>query len=215
MDGLKKQGGHVNKGQKEKPVSNILPYDTVKRVMDVVLSLLGLLISFPIIAVTMIAIRLETRGSVLYKQERVGKNGRLFIIYKLRSMFIDAEKNGEQWAKVDDPRVTKVGKFIRKTRIDELPQFVNVLIGDMSMVGPRPERPYFVREFSRQIPDFTHRLVVKPGLSGLAQINGGYELTPVQKFRMDMFYIEKRCLLLDIKIILKTIRVLITGDGAR
>lgn len=215
MTDIKEQGGLTNKGPKSIFILKFIPYDTAKRIMDITLSLVGLLISLPVIAVSVIAIKLETRGSAIYKQKRVGRDGRLFVIYKLRSMFMDAEKDGEQWARVNDPRVTLVGKFIRKTRIDELPQLINILKGDMSIVGPRPERPYFVREFSRQIPNFTDRLLVKPGLTGLAQISGGYDLTPLEKFYLDMRYIEKRCLLLDIKIILKTARILITGAGAR
>lgn len=127
----------------------------------------------------------------------------------------DAEKNGAQWAERDDPRVTKVGKFIRKTRIDELPQLWNVLKGDMSLIGPRPERPMFTAQFNNQIPVFVERLIVKPGLTGWAQVNGGYDITPREKLKYDLYYINNMNLLLDLKIILLTIKVVFTGNGAR
>ncbi|NLA84778.1 MAG: sugar transferase, partial [Clostridiales bacterium] len=146
--------------------------------------------------------------------ERVGKNGRVYTMYKLRSMYENAEENGAQWAEEDDPRVTKVGKFIRRTRLDELPQLFNVLKGDMSLVGPRPERPIFTYQFNEQIPGFINRLQVKPGLTGWAQVNGGYKLTPAEKLEYDLYYIENRTIWLDIKIMLKTIMVVLTGKGA-
>lgn len=127
----------------------------------------------------------------------------------------DAEKNGAQWAERDDPKVTKVGKFIRKTRIDELPQLWNVLKGDMSLIGPRPERPMFTAQFNNQIPVFVERLIVKPGLTGWAQVNGGYDITPREKLKYDLYYINNMNLLLDLKIILLTIKVVFTGNGAR
>jgi len=135
-------------------------------------------------------------------------------MYKLRSMYENAEENGAQWAEEDDPRVTKVGKFIRRTRLDELPQLFNVLKGDMSLVGPRPERPIFTYQFNEQIPGFINRLQVKPGLTGWAQVNGGYKLTPAEKLEYDLYYIENRTIWLDIKIMLKTIMVVLTGKGA-
>lgn len=193
---------------------NRLWYDRIKRVMDIVLTLIGLIIAIPLMIIFGIAIKLESKGPVLYRQERVGKNGKVYTLYKLRSMYENAEENGAQWAEKDDPRVTKVGKFIRKTRIDELPQLFNILKGDMSIVGPRPERPIFTYEFNEKIPGFVNRLQVKPGLTGCAQVNGGYELTPEGKLQYDLYYIENRSIWLDIKIMLKTVRVVLTGKGA-
>ena len=127
----------------------------------------------------------------------------------------NAEKNGPQWATQNDPRVTKVGGFIRKTRIDEFPQFLNVLKGDMSIIGPRPERPFFTAKFHNDNPDFANRLAVKPGLTGWAQINGGYDLTPEQKLRFDLYYINHLNFIFDLKILINTIKIIITGKGAR
>jgi exopolysaccharide biosynthesis polyprenyl glycosylphosphotransferase len=190
-------------------------YDYVKRLIDIILSIIGLIIGIPLIGIFSILIVLETPGSPIYKQERVGKNGKIFTIYKLRSMYNDAEKNGAQWAEKDDPRITKVGAFIRKTRIDEIPQLFNVLMGDMSIVGPRPERPIFTYQFNEEIPGFVYRLQVKPGLTGWAQVNGGYDMTPKEKWEADMYYIENRSLSIDLKIILKTVKIVLTGEGAR
>ena len=131
-------------------------------------------------------------------------------------MKTDAEKiGGAQWAEKDDPRITKIGRFIRKTRIDELPQLVNILKGDMSLIGPRPERPELTYEFEQDIPGFIDRLLVKPGLTGWAQVNGGYDITPAEKLVLDLEYINNRSIMLDMKIILKTAKVVLTGDGAR
>ena len=195
--------------------SNLGFYYIVKRAIDIILCLIGLVIALPIMVIVGIAIKLESKGPIIYKQERVGLEGRTFTIYKLRSMYIDAEKNGAQWACKDDPRVTKVGRFIRKTRIDELPQLINILKGDMSIVGPRPERPILTYKFNEEIPGFVNRLQVKPGLTGWAQVTGGYELSPKEKLEKDMYYIENQSLWLDLKIIFKTIFVVFNGDGAR
>lgn len=195
--------------------SNLGFYYIVKRAIDIILCLIGLVIALPIMVIVGIAIKLESKGPIIYKQERVGLEGRTFTIYKLRSMYIDAEKNGAQWACKDDPRVTKVGRFIRKTRIDELPQLINILKGDMRIVGPRPERPILTYKFNEEIPGFVNRLQVKPGLTGWAQVTGGYELSPKEKLEKDMYYIENQSLWLDLKIIFKTIFVVFNGDGAR
>ncbi|WP_027701368.1 sugar transferase [Metaclostridioides mangenotii] len=190
-------------------------FDVYQRVLDVVLSLLGLVIGIPIIAIFGILIKIDDKGPITYKQERLGKCGKSFYIYKLRSMRLDAEKYGAQWAEKDDPRITKVGKFIRKTRIDEIPQLFNILKGDMGLIGPRPERPNFTVQFNEEIPGFINRLAIKPGLTGWAQVNGGYEITPEEKLIEDIYYIKNRSVLLDLKILLRTVKVIFTGDGAR
>lgn len=186
-----------------------------KRLIDLMAVLLLSIPAAIIVLITMVAIRLESKGSALYFQERCGLNGKVFNVIKLRSMYTDAECNGPQWAQKNDSRVTKVGKFIRATRIDELPQLINVLRGDMSFVGPRPERPMFVEEFSKDIPDFKDRLLVKPGLTGWAQVNGGYDISAKEKLHLDKYYIRNISIAMDIKILLSTIRVVFTGDGAR
>ncbi|MFC9447532.1 sugar transferase [Bacillus cereus] len=186
-----------------------------KYILDVIFALLGLIILAPVMLVFSLLIILESPGSPFYLQERLGIRGKRFNVIKLRSMRNDAEKNGAKWAEKNDPRITKIGLFIRKTRIDELPQLFNILKGEMSLVGPRPERPMFTEKFEREIPGFKKRLEVKPGLTGWAQVNGGYEITPREKLRLDIYYINNSSLLLDFKIILKTIKVVCTGDGAR
>ena len=196
-------------------VSGSKAYLFFKRAFDIVAAIvvgLVLLLFMPIIAA---AIKLDSKGPVLFKQERLGKDGKPFMMYKFRSMHTDAEENGPQWAKVDDRRVTRVGKFLRKTRIDELPQMWNIIAGDMSFVGPRPEREFFYAKFERNIPNFRDRLAVKPGLTGLAQISGGYELDPQSKLDYDIEYIETRSALLDIKYIFKTAKIVFTHNGAR
>ncbi|MBA4602995.1 sugar transferase [Thermoactinomyces mirandus] len=190
-------------------------YPFFKRSFEIVFSIALLLFTLPVLVLTMIAIKLESPGSVFYKQERVGLNGKKFNIIKLRSMRSDAEKNGPQWASRNDPRVTRVGKFIRKTRIDELPQLINILRGDMSLIGPRPERPVFTEQFDKEIPGFKKRLLVKPGLTGWAQVNGGYEATPAEKFEMDMYYIQNQSFKIDMQILLRTVWVVVSGNGAR
>ncbi|MFS1517066.1 exopolysaccharide biosynthesis polyprenyl glycosylphosphotransferase [Bacillus sp. SCS-151] len=190
-------------------------FPVMKRWADILLSLIGLLITSIVIIVFAILIKLETPGPAFFIQKRVGKNGKYFNLIKLRSMCVDAEKNGAQWAQKNDPRVTKVGSFMRKTRIDELPQFINVLRGNMSIIGPRPERPMFTAQFNEEIPGFINRLSVKPGLTGWAQINGGYEITPNEKLKLDLYYIENQSILMELKIMLKTVRIVITGNGAR
>lgn len=190
-------------------------YDAFRRIMDILLALLGLIIGIPLIMIFGMAIALETKGGIFYSQERVGKDGKVFRIYKLRSMISNAEENGAQWAINNDPRITKVGGFIRKKRIDEIPQLFNVLKGDMSIIGPRPERPMYTEKFNKEIPGFINRLQVKSGITGWAQVNGGYELTPKEKWELDMYYIENRSIKLDLFIIFKTIKIVLTGDGAR
>ncbi len=190
-------------------------FEFYQRVLDILFSIVALTIGLPIILIAAIFIKIEDGGDIFYKQERSGRYGRPFYCVKLRSMRPDAEKFGAQWAEKDDPRVTKVGAFIRKTRIDEIPQIFNILVGDMSLIGPRPERPVFVREFTEKNPNFVDRLAIKPGLTGWAQVNGGYEISPDEKLVYDVYYIRNRSFVLDMKIIFMTIRVVLTGDGAR
>ena len=194
--------------------NNIL-YDIFSRILDILLSLLGLTIGIPLIMIFGMLVKLEDGGPIIYKQERLGKDGKIFNLYKVRSMRIDAEKFGIQWAQNNDPRVLRIGRFIRKTRIDEIPQLFNILKGDMSIVGPRPERPIFTMQFNEEIDGCVNRLSVKPGLTGLAQVNGGYEMTPEEKLEWDVKYIKSRSNMLDIEIILKTIKIILTGEGAR
>lgn len=185
------------------------------RVLDIIIGIVGLVISIPILIIFGIMIKKEDGGPIFYKQDRLGKDGKVIFIYKLRSMRVDAEKNGAVWAEKNDPRITKVGRFIRKTRIDEIPQFLNILKGEMSIIGPRPERPTLTMEFNEKIPGFINRLVVKPGLTGYAQVNGGYDISPEDKIKDDLYYIRNRSFFLDLGILLKTVKVVLTGEGAR
>ena len=190
-------------------------FRAVKRCIDVVGAVIGgavLLVPMIIIA---LAIRLDSEGPALFRQERLGKDGRAFIMLKFRSMRLDAEAEGPQWAEHDDVRCTRLGHFLRKCRLDELPQLWNIFVGDMSFVGPRPERACFYDEFETYIHGFRNRLAVKPGLTGLAQVNGGYDLRPEEKIVYDMEYIQKQSLLLDIKCILKTVKLVFSHEGAR
>ena len=164
---------------------------------------------------TAIAIRIDSKGGAVFSQERLGLGGKKFKILKFRSMHLNSEEYGPQWATSDDDRITRVGKFIRKTRLDELPQFFNILAGSMTFVGPRPERAYFYSVFDRDIPHFKYRLSVVPGLTGWAQVNGGYDLSPAQKINYDIYYIRNRSLWLDLKCIFMTFSVIFTGNGAR
>lgn len=192
-------------------------YNFLERIMNIIFCSCISLVAIPIIFVTCIFVVLETRGSPIYKQERLGKNGKPFFIYKIRSMCNDAEiECGAKWADKNDSRITKTGKFIRKTRIDELPQLFNIIKGDMNIVGPRPERALFYYKFEKEdAPGFSRRLLVKPGLTGIAQISGGYDITPAEKLELDMKYIYNRSLWMEIKIILKTIFIVLSGKGAR
>lgn len=200
------------KNQSEKGII----YNSYKRTFDVIASLIGLIVGIPLIFIFGVLIKLEDNGPIIYKQERLGKDHKKFNVYKLRSMKTDAEKiGGAQWAKKNDDRVTKVGKFIRKTRIDEIPQLFNILKGDMSLIGPRPERPELTYKFNKEIPGFVNRLCIKPGLTGLAQVNGGYDISAEEKLKWDMIYIKKRSIFMDINILFKTVGVIFTGEGAR
>jgi len=190
-----------------------------KRFLDIALSILGLTVTFPLLIFAAILIKFNSKGPVMYKQKRVGKNGIIFRIFKLRTMLLDAEKKtGAVWAKKDDPRITTVGRVLRKTHIDEIPQLFNVLKGEMSIVGPRPERPEMVRDFKNLICDYEKRLQVKPGITGFAQVWHKYDETihdVKKKIKYDLLYIKKMCLLVDLRVLADTIVVVLTGKGAR
>lgn len=190
-----------------------------KRSFDVVVSLSMLLLTLPIMALTALIIIIESGRPVLYRQQRVGEGGRVFSVYKFRSMRADAEKDGKaRWAQVNDPRVTRVGAFIRKYRIDELPQIYNVLRGDMSFVGPRPERPEFVQGLQQKLPYYVERHQVKPGLTGWAQIcypYGASDTDAYEKLQYDLYYVKNHSLFLDLTILLQTAEVVLWGRGAR
>lgn len=190
-------------------------YLVVKRFFDFFFASIGLIVLAIPMAIIALIIVLDSPGAPIFKQERLGLNGKPFVIYKFRTMHMDAEKNGPRWADQEDKRCTQFGVFLRKTRIDELPQLWNILKGDMSFVGPRPERQYFYEQFEKYIVGFSNRLVVVPGLTGYAQVNGGYELKPEEKIVYDMEYIEKRSVLLDLWCIVQTFRVVFSGKGAR
>jgi sugar transferase (PEP-CTERM system associated) len=193
--------------------------DTVKRLFDLLVSAVMLAISLPIMALTALLIKLESPGPVLYRQERVGQGGRNFTILKFRSMCVDAEKDGKpRWARQNDSRVTLTGRFIRRTRIDELPQIFNVFFGDMSFVGPRPERPYFVEDLIQKIPYYGVRHTVKPGITGWAQVRYPYGATDedaMHKLQYDLYYVKNHSLFLDLMILFQTAQVVLWGKGVR
>ena len=190
-------------------------YRLVKRLCDIIFAVVtGVVLLIPMIVIGLL-VKLDSKGPAIYAQERLGLNGKPFVMYKFRSMRTDAEDDGPQWAQKDDERCTKFGKFLRKTRLDELPQVINILQGNMSLVGPRPERAYFYDEFEKYIPNFRQRLQVKPGLTGLAQVNGGYDLMPEEKLVYDLEYIENCSLWMDIVCMVKTVRLIFTHEGAR
>lgn len=199
----------------EPVVGGTVAYRFVKRAFDIVSCGCALVILAIPMGIIALKIKSESPGPVIYAQRRVGKGGKIFNVYKFRSMYTDAEARGAQWAQGDDPRVTPFGKVMRKTRMDEIPQFWNVFKGDMSLIGPRPERPAFCAEFEKRIHGWHYRTMVTPGLSGLAQVTGGYDLLPKEKVVLDLEYIEHRSIAMDVKIILKTLGVVSTGEGAR
>lgn len=190
----------------------------IKRVLDITISIIGLVLSSPISILSMLAIKVETKGPVLYKQKRVGLNGEEFNLFKFRSMYEESEKEGAVWASKNDPRVTKVGRFIRRIRVDEIPQMWNVLKGQMSFIGPRPERPEFETMFNEKIPYYSLRYSVRPGITGWAQVKypyGASQSDALEKLQFDLFYIKNLSPLLDFHILLKTVKVVFWGKGAR
>jgi len=194
------------------------PASALRRVSDVVLSLMLMFVTLPVMLLAAIAIKLDGQGPVLYRQERVGLNGALFTLYKFRSMRTDAEATGPVWAAQRDSRVTRIGAIMRQTRIDELPQLFNILRGEMSFIGPRPERPHFVEKLAGVIPMYRERNRVKPGLTGWAQVNYPYGAS-VEDARMklsyDLYYVKQCSLLLDVQILFATVRVILFQEGAR
>ncbi len=186
-----------------------------KRSMDIFLGVVGLILLSPLFLVVIALIKIDTRGPVFFNQERVGKSGRIFMMHKFRTMVCDAErKTGPVWAVENDPRLTLIGRFLRKSKIDELPQLVNLITGEMSMVGPRPERPFFVDHFINIIPGYSRRLEVIPGITGIAQLRNGYDreaMDIIKKLRFDITYIKKMRLSLDLRILRETFTSFLTG----
>lgn len=193
-------------------------YSIAKRIFDMVASILAIIIFSPLFLLTGILIKLTSKGPVFYTQTRVGLGGKHFEIIKFRTMRVDAEKDsGPVWAKKIDSRITPIGNFLRKAHIDEIPQFVNVLKGEMSIIGPRPERPIFVQQFKKEITDYEKRLQIKPGITGLAQVWHNYDVTIQdvrKKIKYDILYIKNVCFWTDLRILFRTVRVVFTGEGA-
>lgn len=191
-------------------------YNFIKRISDIVFAFLGIIVSaFPMLIIA-IMIKVKMGGTVFYRQTRLGINGKPFQIIKFRTMAMDAEAGGAQWSEgVHDSRITKLGAALRQYRLDELPQFFNVIGGSMSLVGPRPERPCFYDAFETYIHGFSQRLVVKPGITGLAQVNGGYSIRPEEKILYDIEYIMNQSLWLDLKILLKTVGIVLHHRDAK
>lgn len=194
-------------------------YAIAKRGMDIMISIVAIIVLSPLFILAAVLIKLTSRGPIIFTQMRVGKDGSLFKIYKFRTMQVDAEREtGPVWASENDPRLIPGGRFLRKTHMDELPQFFNVLSGDMSVIGPRPERPEFVAKLKDQVYDYEKRLAVKPGITGLAQVWHRYDETLAdvrKKIKYDLLYIKKLCLWTDLQILMRTVRVVFTGEGAR
>jgi sugar transferase (PEP-CTERM system associated) len=195
------------------------PFRRLKWAVDLFLAAVLLVVAAPVMAIVAVAIRLESRGPALFRQERMGLNGLRFVLIKFRSMYQDAEQHtGPVWATEDDPRVTRVGRFIRKTRLDELPQLWNVLRGEMSFIGPRPERPHFVQSLQEIVPYYSQRLVVRPGITGWAQVRYQYGASvedALEKLQYDLYYIKNMSLFLELLILLATVQVVLSGRGGR
>jgi sugar transferase (PEP-CTERM system associated) len=193
--------------------------EAIKRILDISFAIAGLILSAPFMAAAAICIKLDSAGPIFFRQERVGKHGQVFTLYKFRSMREDAEQmTGPVWASEDDPRVTRIGKILRKIRLDETPQMFNVLVGDMSFIGPRPERPVFVNQLKEQIPFYALRFSVKPGITGWAQVKYQYGSTvedAMEKLQYDLYYVKNVSVFLDLLILLNTIRVVLFSRGAR
>lgn len=189
-------------------------YSVVKRVFDIVFSLIGMILFMVPMLIIALLICLDSPGSPIFLQKRLGKKEMPFTIIKFRTMQLNAEPQGATWAERDDSRNTRFGRFLRHSHLDELPQLLNILLGQMSFVGPRPERPEFYEAFDRYISGFRQRMLVVPGMTGLAQINGGYELLPEEKIVYDLEYIKNRSIRMDCKCLLKTVHVVFSRHGA-
>jgi len=193
-------------------------YLMLKRTLETFLVLLSTPLTIPLVLIVAVAIKVESKGPAFFTQKRIGKGGNEFLMYKLRSMCFDSEVDGAMFAGENDPRITRIGKVIRKLRIDEIPQFLNILKGDMSLIGPRPEQASFVKEFEKVIPLYSYRHVVRPGITGWAQVTHGYAADEDQtreKLSYDFYYVKNLSLWLDLNIIFKTIKTMMTGFGAR
>lgn len=196
------------------PLTPSLEQRSLKRLLDILLSGTAMLLVSPLLLFTALAIKIADPGPILYSQIRTGRGEKEFKVYKFRTMRVDAEKlSGPVLATENDPRITSLGRFMRATRLDELPQIWNVLVGDMSIVGPRPERPFFVAQFKEEIPEYVYRHNVKPGITGLAQVYGKYNTTPYDKLIYDLMYIQKCNILFDLVLIVQTVRVLVTKSS--
>lgn len=191
-------------------------FEISKRIFDVLIALIIGLISLPFLPIIMLMVKFNSRGPIFFTQVRTGKDGQEFKAIKFRSMYQDSENKGPMYAQENDPRITKIGRFLRKTRIDEIPQLLNILSGEMSFIGPRPERPEFIKDLKKSIPFYQERLLVKPGLTGWAQINFPYASTDddnLKKLQYDLYYIKNRSLILDLSILLKTLNIIFKGAG--
>ncbi len=191
-------------------------YTAIKRAFDIVGSIIALVLLFIPMLIIALIVSLDSSGPIFYVQERLGLNGKRIGVIKFRTMYVDAERRGAQWSNgEDDPRITPFGRILRRTRLDEIPQFWQTLIGEMSIIGPRPEREIFYDRFETYIHGFRQRLRVKPGITGLAQVMGGYDLKPEEKIVYDIEYIKDRSVWLDIKILFMTVKVILTHKGAK
>ncbi len=219
MDSKESFSQTPQEGSQKRSLFRELSYNSSKRFFDICLSLALLVFAVPVMIILSIFIRLNSPGPAIYCQQRLTTNRRIFTMFKFRTMVETAEQeSGAKWAAQNDPRVTPLGRFMRRTRLDELPQLINVLIGDMSLIGPRPERPEFARILQDKYPHFKDRYQVPAGLSGLAQVESGYAdsvETYDQKLKHDLHYVYNRSITLDIKIALKTIHTILSGHGAR
>ena len=191
----------------------------LKRIVDVIASVVGFVVIAPVLGAVALAIKVDSKGPIFYLQERMGRFGEPFRIFKFRTMVMKAEADGPVWAAgKNDPRLTRVGRFLRRTHLDELPQLLNVIKGEMSLVGPRPERPHFVQALNQEIPRYDSRLLVRPGMTGLAQVHYRYDASIAdvkRKLRFDLLYVRRMCLALDARILAWTLLVVVTGRGVR